>query len=78
MEPNPMLEEVWHVKDEWARAAGEDIHRLWQYIRQWPAEYSHPRPAAQNGEQPRRLAAEVADSGRMLLWSFEFASQPFP
>ena len=67
MESTTMLEEVWHVKDEWARAAGEDIHHLCQHIRQWPAKYPHPRPAAQNEELPRSVAAEVDDSGGMLL-----------
>jgi hypothetical protein len=59
MESNPMLVDVWRIKAEGAREAGEDIHHLCQHIRQWPA--------AQNGELSRSLAAEVADSGRMLL-----------
>jgi hypothetical protein len=30
MESNPMVVEVWRIKDQWARAAGVDIHRLCQ------------------------------------------------
>lgn len=36
-----MFEEVWHVKDEWARAAADDIHRLRQKTRQWAVEHPH-------------------------------------
>ncbi|MGD0262513.1 MAG: hypothetical protein ABSD29_22340 [Verrucomicrobiota bacterium] len=37
MESNPMLEEVWRIKDEWAREASNDIHRLCESTRQWAA-----------------------------------------
>jgi hypothetical protein len=37
MESNPMLEEIWRIKDELAREAGDDIHRLCRNILQWEA-----------------------------------------
>lgn len=33
MKPNPILEEVWRVKDELAREAGHDIHHLYENTR---------------------------------------------
>ena len=46
MESNPVLEEVWHIKDELAGEASNDIHRLCENTRQRAA--GHPaiwRPA---------------------------------
>ena len=58
MKPNPILEEVWRVKDELAREAGDDIHRLCENTRQWAAEHPHPGPVVRNAEDLRRLVAE--------------------
>jgi hypothetical protein len=58
VKPNPILEEVWRVKDELAREAGDDIHRLCENTRQWAAEHPHPGPVVRNAEDLRRLVAE--------------------
>lgn len=58
MKPNPILEEVWRVKDELAREAGDDIHRLCENTRQWAAEHPHSGPVVRNAEDLRRLVAE--------------------
>ena len=58
MKPNPILEEVWRVKDELAREAGGDIHRLCENTRQWAAEHPHPGQVLRNAEDLRRLVAE--------------------
>ena len=58
MKPNPILEEVWRVKDELAREAGNDIHRLCENTRQWAAEHLHPGPVVRNAEDLRQLMAE--------------------
>ena len=58
MKPNPILEEVWRVKDELAREAGHDIHRLCENTRQWAAEHPHPGPVVRNAEELRQLVAE--------------------
>ena len=58
MKPNPILEEVWRVKDELAREAGGDIHRLCENTRQWAAEHPHPGPVIRNAEDLRQLVAE--------------------
>lgn len=57
MKPNPILEEVWRVKDELAREAGYDIHRFCENTRQWAAEHPHPGPVVHNAEELRQLVA---------------------
>ena len=58
MKPNPILEEVWRVKDELAREAGYDVHRLCENTRKWAAEHPHPGPVVRNAEELRQLVAE--------------------
>ena len=58
MKPNPILEEVWRVKDELAREAVGDIHRLCENTRQWAAEHPHPGPDIRNAADLRQLVAE--------------------
>ena len=58
MKPNPVLEEVWRIKDELAREAGYDVHRLCERTRQWAAAHPHPGPLVRNAEDLRQLAAE--------------------
>ncbi len=71
MKPNPILEEVWRVKDELAREAGYDVHRLCENTRKWAAEHPHPGPVVHNAEELRRLVAERerqrADESAMAL-----------
>lgn len=59
MKPNPILEEVWRVKDELAREAGGDVHRLCEKTRQWAAAHPHPGPVARSPEELRQLLAEA-------------------
>ncbi|MBI3417046.1 MAG: hypothetical protein HY043_17275 [Verrucomicrobia bacterium] len=58
MKSNPILEEVWRIKDELAREAGYDIHRLCENTRKWAAEHSRSRPVVRNAAELRQLAAE--------------------
>jgi len=58
MKPNPILEEVWRVKDELAREAGHDIHRFCENTRQWAAAHPHPGPVVRNAEGLCQLVAE--------------------
>ncbi len=71
MKPNPILEEVWRAKDELAREAGNDVHRLCENTRQWAAEHPHPGPVVRNAEDLRRLVAEKerqrAEASAMVL-----------
>ena len=59
MKSNPILEEVWRVKDELAREAGYDPHRLCENTRQWAAAHPHPGPRVQNAEELRRVLADI-------------------
>lgn len=67
MKPNPILEEVWRVKDELAREAGHDIHRLCEKTRQWAAAHPHPGPVVRNAEGLCQLVAEKATPTRRNL-----------
>ena len=58
MERNPILEEVWRIKDELAREAGDDLHRLCENTRRWAAEHPHSGPIIGSAHELRRLAAE--------------------
>lgn len=58
MKPNPILEEAWRIKDELAREAGYDIHRLCENTRRWAAEHPHSGPVVRNAEELRQLVAE--------------------
>jgi hypothetical protein len=71
MERNPILEEVWRIKDELAREAGGDLHRLCENSRRWAAEHPHSGPVIGSAHELRRLAAEcgihLPDSSAMAL-----------
>lgn len=71
MKPNPILEEVWRVKDDLAREAGNDVHRLCENTRQWAAEHPHPGPVVRSADDLRRLVADKerqrAESSVMAL-----------
>ena len=59
MRANPILEEVWRIKDELAREAGFDVNRYCEQLRAWSAAHPHPGPIVRNAEELRGLAAEV-------------------
>ena len=58
MKSNPILEEVWRIKDEVAREAGYDIHRLCENTRRWAAAHPHPGLIVHSALELQRLAAE--------------------
>ena len=58
MKTNPILEEVWRIKDEMAREAGYDIHRLCENTRQWAVAHPHSGPVVRNAGELRQLVAE--------------------
>ena len=71
MKSNPILEEVWRIKDELAHEANYDIHQLCENTRRWAAEHPHTGPVVHNAEELRQLLAERerqrADSPAMAL-----------
>ena len=58
MKSNPILEEVWRIKDDLAREAGYDVHRLCENTRKWAADHPHPGPVVRSAEELRQLVAE--------------------
>ena len=59
MKSNPILEEVWRVKDELAREAGYDLHRLCENTRQWANTHPHPGPRVQDAAELRCVLADL-------------------
>jgi hypothetical protein len=57
MKSNPILEEVWRIKDELAREANYDIRRLCENTRRWAAEHPHNGPVVHSAEELRQLLA---------------------
>jgi hypothetical protein len=58
MKSNPILEEVWRIKDELAREAGYDLHRLCENTRKWAEAHPHSGPVVRSAQELRQLAAE--------------------
>jgi hypothetical protein len=58
MKANPILEVVWRIKDELAREAGYDIHRLCENTRKWAKTHPHSGPVVGSAEELRQLVAE--------------------
>ena len=71
MKSNPILEEVWRIKDELAREANDDVRQLCENTRQWAAEHPHDGPVVHSAEELRQLIAENerprADSSSLAL-----------
>lgn len=57
MKPNPILEEVWRIKDQLAAEAGYDVDRFFENLRKWAAEHPHSGPVIHNADELRQLVA---------------------
>src|ERR1041384_7083355 len=60
MKADPIIAEVWQIKDDLAREAGYDIHQLCENTRKWMAEHPHPGPIVHNAEELLKLGTEEA------------------
>ena len=71
MNTNPILEEVWRIKDQLAADAGYDIDRFFENLRKWEAEHPHTGPVVRNAEELRQLVArkerERSEESAMVL-----------
>ncbi|MGA9779444.1 MAG: hypothetical protein ACLPRE_11660 [Limisphaerales bacterium] len=71
MKANPILEEVWRIKDQLAAEAGYDVDRFFENLRKWEAEHSPTGPVVRNAEELRQLVAqkerERAEQAAMAL-----------
>ena len=59
MKANPIIEEIWRIKDELAREAGYDINRYCEQLQAWSTAHPHPGPIVRNAEELQRLLAET-------------------
>ena len=58
MKTNPILEEVWRIKDQLAAEAGYDMDRFVEQLRAWSAVHPPSGPVVRNAEELRQLMAE--------------------
>jgi hypothetical protein len=58
MQSNPILQEVWDIKDRLAAESGYDINRFVQQLREWSAAHPHNGPVVRNAGELRQLIAE--------------------
>jgi hypothetical protein len=58
MKSNPLLDEIWRIKDELAREAEYDIHRLCEQTREWAKTHAHDGPIIREAGELRRLLAQ--------------------
>jgi hypothetical protein len=56
MKTNPLLEELWQVKDDLAREAGSDLDRIFAELR--AAEARQPGPLIRTADELRNYVAE--------------------
>ena len=57
MKANPILEEVWRIKDQLAAEAGYDVDRFFENLRKWEAAHPPAGPVVRNAEELRQLVA---------------------
>ena len=71
MKPDPILEELWKIKDDLAREAGYDAQRFLENLRKWEAEHPHLGRTVNSAEELRDLLAEEerkrADAAELAL-----------
>lgn len=58
MKPDPILQEVWDIKDRLAAEAGYDIKRFFEQLQTWSKAHPHTGPVVHNAEELRRLIQE--------------------
>ena len=75
MKPDPILEELWRIKDDLAREAGYDTGRFFESLRQWTAEHPHPGRVIHKAEELRQFMAEE-ERKRTEAASLVFNDQP--
>jgi len=58
MKTNPILEEVWRIKDQLAADSGYDVDRFFEQLRAWSAAHPHSGRMIHTTEELRQLVAE--------------------
>jgi hypothetical protein len=58
MKPNPILEELWKIKDQLAAEAGYNVDRFLENLRRWEAEHPQSGRVIHSAEDLRALVSE--------------------
>ena len=58
MRTNPILEEVWRIKDQLAAESGYDVNRFFEQLQAWSAAHPHPSRVVHSAEELRQLVTE--------------------
>lgn len=58
MKADPILQEVWDIKDQLAAEAGYDIRRFVEQLREWSEAHPHAGPVVRNAEEIHRYYEE--------------------
>ena len=61
MKANPILEEVWRIKDQLAAEAGYDMERFFDQLQTWTAAHPHPSQVVRNAAELQQLASAEND-----------------
>jgi hypothetical protein len=61
MKTNPILEEVWRIKDRLAAEAGYDVDRFFAQLHEWEAAHPHLGPVVRTAEELRERVKERGD-----------------
>jgi hypothetical protein len=58
MKSNPILDELWKVKDQLAAEAGYDVDRFLETLRRWETDHPHPGRVIRSAKELRELIEE--------------------
>jgi hypothetical protein len=64
---NPLLEEIWEIKDRLAAEAGGDIQVFRDQLRAWSEAHPHPGPVVKNVAELRALLEKREEEAAMAL-----------
>ena len=62
MKADPILQEIWDIKDRLAAEAGYDVDRFVDQLKKWTAEHPPTGPVVRNAEELRQLKDEIRDA----------------
>jgi hypothetical protein len=58
MKPDPILQEVWDIKERLAAEAGYDVERFFEQLQQWSETHPHSGPVIRSAEELRELVKQ--------------------
>jgi len=71
MKSNPILEEVWRIKEQLAAEADYDVDKFFDNLRKWSDEHPHQGPVVHSAEELQQFIAskqrKPAEQSEMAL-----------